>query len=167
MHAKRGHEAMDEAGIRGAFTGTAWHHDWKSYFNYEDCRHGLCNAHHCELQFIDTQYQQPWANDMSELLCEIKAAMEDMFGMLPACRRSGWQPLNGATMRLSERDLTPDPLPALPGTEEEGRKRGRRKQTPPRNLLIRLRDFKAQVLAFMYDFRVPFEYNERNGMCVW
>ena len=49
---------------------------------------------------------------------------------------------------------------APPATDGEGPKRGRRQQTPPRNLLIRLRDFKGQVLACMYDFRVPFDNNQ-------
>jgi len=160
VHAKRGHEAMDDAGIVGACTGIAVHDHWKPSFHYDECDHALCNAHHLrELHCIATQYQQSWATDMSALLLEIKATVEAM--PAPAMRLSP-----AALAAFARRDAevvqagfaaNPPPPPAPDGTPK---KRGRSKQPPPVNLLMRLRDFKASVLMFMADFRVPFDNNQ-------
>ena len=56
---------------------------------------------------------------------------------------------------LIAQGLMANPPPADPPPK----KRGRKKQTPPKNLLDRLQQRKRQVLAFMYDFRVPFDNN--------
>jgi transposase len=45
VHAKRGQEAMEDAGILGAFKGTVVHDHWKPYFTYDECNHALCHAH--------------------------------------------------------------------------------------------------------------------------
>jgi transposase len=77
VHAKRGHEAMEAAGILGAFRGTAVHDHWTPYFRSTGCEHALCNAHHLrERPCIDKQYHQPWANDMADLLRERKVAVD-------------------------------------------------------------------------------------------
>ena len=65
IHAKRGQEAMDEAGILPAFRGMAVHDHWQAYFGYEGCAHGLCNAHHLrELQYLEQHYGPAWAAEM-------------------------------------------------------------------------------------------------------
>jgi transposase len=160
VHAKRGQEAKDDAGILGACTGTAVHDHWKPYFTYDECNHALCNAHHLrELRFIEQQYRQPWAKEMAELLCEINAAVDPT----PSLARS----LSPAALeRFGKRydevvqsgfEANPAPAPPLDGAVKP---RGRPKPPPPVNLLIRLRDFKGEVLAFMSDFRVPFDNNQ-------
>src|SRR6266481_127589 len=160
VHAKRGHEAMAAAGILGPFRGTVVHDHWKPYFTYDACDHALCNADHLrELRFIDTQYHQAWANDMAALLVEIKAAVAAT--PEPALRLSlseltAFEKRYDAVVQAGF-EANPTPGPTTEGAEK---KRGRPKQPPPVNLLIRLRDFKGPVLAFMTDFRVPFDNNQ-------
>jgi transposase len=160
VHAKRGQEAMDDAGILGAFKGQAVHDHWKPYFNYTECDHALCNAHHLrELCFIDKQDQQSWATDMGDLLLEIKAAVDAT--PEPAMSLSPPE-LEGFEKRYDEvvqAGFEANPASVSP-SDGEVKKRGRRKRPPPVNLLIRLRDFKGEVLAFMSDFRVPFDHNQ-------
>ena len=134
VHARRGQEAMDAAGILGAFRGTAIHDHWKPYFKYNECNHALCNAHHLrELRFIDQQYQQAWANDMAELLLEIKAAVE----ATPEPAMSLSPPVREAFAKRYEAvvqaGFEANPAP-MPPTEGEVKKRGRPTQPPPVNL---------------------------------
>jgi transposase len=161
VHAKRGKDAMDDAGILPEFTGTMVHDHWKAYFGYAGCTHALCNAHHLrELQYLETQYGQAWAAEMTDLLIEIKQTVETIQEHrtdLPP------EPLVAFEQRYDRivnagYEANPRPPPAADGNQPK--KRGRPKQTPPLNLLDRLRDFKPQVLAFMYDFRVPFDNNQ-------
>ena len=79
VHRKRGKEAMDAAGVLEGYQGKLVHDHWKPYFAYEDCEHMACNAHHLrELNYIEKQYQQPWAGETATLLVEIKNAIDDV-----------------------------------------------------------------------------------------
>jgi transposase len=160
VHAKRGQEAMDDAGILGGFNGTAVHDHWKPYFKSDECQHALCNAHHLrELRFIDKQYQQSWAQDMAALLLEIKAAVAATLAPAMSLSRPELERFETRYDEVVQSGFDANPAPVSP-SEGEVQKRGRPKQPPPVNLLIRLRDFKGEVLAFMSDFRVPFDNNQ-------
>lgn len=154
VHARRGQIGMRDIGILPYFTGRAIHDHYRSYFQFSDCLHGLCNAHHLrELQFITDQYQQPWAAQMSQLLLDIKAAVAR--APTTRCSLSPYQcrQFSDTYDEILEAGLAANPMPEKPA------KKGRPKQTPPKNLLDRLQKYKQQVLAFMYDFRVPFTNN--------
>ena len=156
VHPKRGQVGMKALGILPEFKGRAVHDHWKSYFTFDNCQHALCNAHHLrELQFVLDQYEQNWAREMAQLLLDIKDEVHeaplDQTTLSPELLAHFEQRYN----ELIAQGLEANPPPADPPP----RKRGRKKQSPPKNLLDRLQQFKPQVLAFMYDFRVPFDNN--------
>ena len=156
VHPKRGQQAMDDMGILPKFRGRAVHDHWHSYLTYDGCLHALCNAHHLrELQFIAEQYKQAWAEKMIQLLLDIKAEVDTSAPGQMSLAPDRLIHFEQRYDSLIAQGLQLNPPPAQPPPK----KRGRKKQSPPKNLLDRLQRHKSQVLAFMYDFRVPFDNN--------
>ncbi len=156
VHRKRGQEGMRDIGVLSAFGGRAMHDHWKSYLTFDHCQHAFCNAHHLrELQFIVDQYDQTWAHELAQLLLDIKAEIETAppkWTTLPPDRLAHYEQCYND---LLGQGFAANPLPDTPPPK----KRGRKKQSPPKNLLDRLLKYKAETLAFMHDFRVPFDNN--------
>ena len=156
VHAKRGHLGMRVGGILPHYKGVALHDHWASYLKFADCQHAFCNVHHLrELCFVLEQYDQTWAEKMAALLCTIKAEIEsspEWLTALPPDRLAFYETEYDALIAAG---FAANPPAAKTGP----RAIGRPKNTPPVNLLNRLQKRKAGVLAFMYDFRIPFDNN--------
>jgi transposase len=181
FHQKRGKIAMDEIGILPYFNGTLIHDFWKPYLKYS-CAHGLCNAHHLrELIFLIEEKNCHWASDMKNLLLEIKEAVEQE-KTKPHAESLKVEIIKEFEHRYDQIiaqgiEAEPPPPPPPPpqpqpqpvstdiGNSDNSnlpkkRKGGCPKKSKSLNLLTRLKDHKEKVLAFMYNFEVPFDNNQ-------
>ena len=71
-HPKRGSAATTAIGILPHLRGIAVQDAWAAYWSAQ-CEHALCNAHHLrELTALVEQGDQPWAQDLQDLLRDIK-----------------------------------------------------------------------------------------------
>lgn len=159
VHRHRGSKALDEIGIFPVFKGTAVHDSYRSYFQYYAVKNALCNAHHLrDLVFIQEQYHQLWAEAMKALLLEIKDAVaaaqpqrDALFPAQIADFETRYDAIVAAGLQVNALPEPTDPLP---------KKRGKPKQHPAKNLVDHFQLRKRETLAFMDDFKVPFDNNQ-------
>lgn len=153
-HPKRGREAMNDINILPHFDGTAIHDFWKAYLHY-DCQHALCNGHHLrELTFVYEQHDQQWAQQMIELLLEAKAKVAQNKVRLNQVTLKQIEQKYQVILQKGFRTNPP------PNTDTLSKKRGRKKKTKSRNLLERFQAFRKEILAFAYNFKIPFDNNQ-------
>lgn len=155
QHAKRGREAIDAIGLLIGFAGRRVHDAWAPYLNLPGL-YALCNAHLLrELIGLHEDTGQAWTQKLIRLLLKMQAAVAaaQVAGQteLPVHQRAGYE---AAYTRFLNEGLLANPPPKPTG------KRGRPKQTPARNLLDRLVTHRGAILAFLHDFRVPFDNNQ-------
>ncbi len=154
IHPKRGKIAMDAINVLPQYKGYAVHDFWKSYLPY-NCKHVICNAHLIrEFTALSEILNQKWSSQMTELLLTIKKRVEHS--------NPRENSLDDPTLQRFEKEydkLVRQGLRLNPIRDKKDQKRGRQKQTKATNLLIRLKEHRSGILAFMYDFRVPFTNN--------
>lgn len=155
-HKKRGKEAMDDAGVLAHFQGILCHDHWKPYYQYTDCEHALCNAHHLrELERAWEHAEMKWAKTMQTLLKDINQAQIDNGFIIDKSKQTDY--------RLQYQEILTDGDIECPPPDEKSRKKGQRgrlKRTKSRALLERLRNFENDTLRFMTREDIPFTNNQ-------
>ena len=131
---KRGHEAMDRMGILPHFKGILVHDHWKAYFRY-GCAHALCNSHHLRELEAAVEDGQKWAQQMQDLLVDMKTAVAAAGGAVSKSEAKRHRKDYRKLLRKAEKQC---PL-----------NREARAQSKSRNLLDRLRDFETETLRFL------------------
>jgi len=154
-HDKRGKIAMDDFGILPIFQGIAVHDGWASYRDYA-CTHALCNAHHLrELIYLEETTEQTWPRKMIDFLLRAKDHADGAkLAQRPVANKhvASLRRQCKTILAQGERDN-----PRL--ARAKIKQRGRIKQSPAANLLLRLREHADDVLRFLTDERVPFDNN--------
>lgn len=135
--------------------GIVCHDHWKPYYQLKRVKHALCNAHHIrELNALIEYEHEAWAKKMKRLLyfalkwkthhqgCIPKDQQKRLFILYNKIMVEGW--------KYHESLPSYSPKPA----------RGRLAHRTGYNLLMRLSNYRADVLRFMTVPEVPFSNNQ-------
>ena len=155
IHLKRGKEAIDAIGIIPKFTGWLMHDFLSSYLAFDNCLHTFCQSHLMrELVFLYEQHQQQWAKDLYDLFLEMLKCVKDRKARdAPLTKKEfrSWQRQYRNTLKAGRR--------ANPLAPEQCAGKSR-KQSKEQNLLDRLEAYDDCILAFLWEWDLPFTNNE-------
>lgn len=155
VHSRRGREAQDDFGILPLFAGALMHDFWRPYLTYA-CAHVLCNAHHLrELKFLFEELKQKWAGRMTGLLLKMLEYVREQ-----SPKKPGLSAKEIARWLKRYRKILKEGYEENPSPPVRTGRRGRLKKTKAQNLLERMDIYRKNVLAFLYDFRIPFTNNQ-------
>ena len=155
IHRKRGKEAIQAIGIIPKFKGWLMTDFLSSYLAFDHCRHTFCKSHLMrELIFLFEQHQQPWAQDLYDLFLEMLLCLQDgKTRDAPMTKKEchAWQQRYRNLLQVGRQanPLTPAQLA-----------RKRPKQSKEQNLLDRLEGYEDGILAFLWEWDLPFTNNE-------
>lgn len=157
VHEKRGAQGVIAGGILARYTGKALHDFLSVYLGFEQCSHGLCNAHHLrDLCFVHEVLGQSWAQLMMEFLVEAKDEREACTLAERALSKTKMDRLQERYFEIIEKgyEQNPEPPPKPAG------RRGRQSRGKALNLLDRFTNHHEKVMAFLIDPGIPFDNNQ-------
>ncbi len=136
--------------------GIVVHDHWRPYYQIPDVKHALCNQHHLrELKALIEHDRETWARKMYRLL-RIMLRYRHYYGgeVLPSER---YERLLKLYERILQEGFDYHKANLLPAIKK---RRGRVANRPGHNLLIRLSNYREDVLHFLHAPEVPFTNNE-------
>jgi transposase len=154
VHAKRGTEGMDAAGILPSFAGIAVHDAWAPYDTYKGvAAHALCNVHILrELTAVTetgTNLDKAWAKQAIDALVDLGKAAD-------AAREAGHGHIDAAVLAKHARHFRDAAEAGI--TLNAARRSDLQKKRHA--LATRMKEREADYLRFARDLRVPFGNNE-------
>jgi hypothetical protein len=149
VHKKRGREGTEAGGIVSEYEGTLIHDCWSPYFGFDKCKHALCVAHLMRELIALIERGHVWANDMLELLIEMKSVVDqykdDDKTKISRYYRNKFKQRYNDILSSAKEEIVPSTM---------------RKKTKAENLLIRLEKYQTEITRFTEDFDVPFDNNQ-------
>ena len=155
FHEKRGKEAMDFIGFMEKYRGIVTHDCWKTYEAYENCLHSFCNAHFLrELNGIMETTEFKFPKEIKESLLSMKKLVDTGNIISKEVKDSMISQYYSKLHKGFEEELKTNP----PNLKKSG-KQGRKKQSPAKNLLLRLSKIPEVLGFFIKPDLIPFDNN--------
>lgn len=147
----RGNKADIEKGLLQIFTGILVHDHLTGLYKFQ-CNDAECNVHILRyLRFATSSYKRKWSKELEDLLLKIKGEIKDEMSQGNNCLRTEsilkYEQEYSRIISDGEMEFKADKNPYKDYNGEDMK------------LLRRLKQYKDNHLAFMYDFRIPFDNN--------